>query len=265
MQKTLHYQIYGSGIPIMLVHGFGEDSSIWETQINTLQQHFLLVVPDLPGSGKSPLGTEPITMESMANDLLRILEAEKIEKCIMLGHSMGGYVTLAFAENFPEKLLGFGLIHSTAYADSEEKKEIRRKAIDFILQHGAHAFLKTSIPNLFADTFQTQHPETVQSVIAKAASFTPEALIAYYKAMMNRKDRSSVLHHSQVPVLIFIGEQDKAVPPADALEQSSFPAICQVEVLPEAGHMGMLEAPERLNNSIKDFVQLVQTSSNTIA
>ena len=119
----------------MLVHGFGEDSRVWENQEAVLQQHFKLIIPDLPGSGKSAL-TEDVSMEGMARVLKEILDDLAIGSCIMIGHSMGGYITLAFAEKYPASLIAFGLFHSSAYADNEEKKTARRRGIEFIREQG---------------------------------------------------------------------------------------------------------------------------------
>src|SRR4051812_6767172 len=144
----LFYRSNGSGPVVMLVHGFGEDSTVWKHQYEALPGYRLLL-PDLPGSGKTPMSKD-LGMEGMAGVLKQLLVALNIEKCIMIGHSMGGYVTMAFAEKYNSFLAAFGLIHSTAYADSEEKKAARRKGIEFIKENGAFAFLKSVTPNLFS-------------------------------------------------------------------------------------------------------------------
>lgn len=121
---SLSYFITGKGDrSIILIHGFGEDSRIWKHQINFLENDFRLYIPDLPGTGESKIGNKELSMEWMAEMIKQMMDEEKISQCIMLGHSMGGYVTLAFAELYPERLSAFGLIHSTAYADNEEKKQ----------------------------------------------------------------------------------------------------------------------------------------------
>lgn len=117
---------------MVLLHGFGEDSQIWNTQVSFLQEHCQLLVPDLPGSGKSLLLTNKnnasnvVSIEDYADVIAALLAAEKITSSIMLGHSMGGYITLAFAEKYPDKLQSFGLVHSTAFADNEEKSHARQ-------------------------------------------------------------------------------------------------------------------------------------------
>lgn len=117
---SLFYRIIGEGQPIVLLHGFAEDGDIWDQQAVYLKNNYLLIIPDLPGSGRSEL-SDDVSMEAMAGAVYAILEKEKVAEVIMIGHSMGGYVTLAFAERFPSLLKAFGLFHSTAFADSEEK------------------------------------------------------------------------------------------------------------------------------------------------
>jgi pimeloyl-ACP methyl ester carboxylesterase len=255
---TLSYSVTGKGLrSIIFIHGFGEDSRIWKQQISFLENDFRLYIPDLPGTGQSQIGTNELSVESMAEVIKQMMDKEKIDQCIMLGHSMGGYVTLAFAELYPERLSAFGLIHSTAYADSEEKKAAREKSITFIKEHSAAEFMKTTIPNLFSKSFNNDHKEQVDELIVQGNQFTAEALIAYYMAMINRPNRSHILQKTTVPVLFFIGEEDKAVNPADALEQSALPAVCMVKMVPGIAHMGMLEATTELNNTIGEFCTTV--------
>lgn len=269
MEKKFNYQstqiaytIQGKGTPVVLLHGFGEDSQIWNRQVSFLQEYCLLLVPDLPGSGKSLLLTNKnnasnvVSIEDYADVIATLLAAEKISSCIMLGHSMGGYITLAFAEKYPDKLQAFGLVHSTAFADNEEKKTMRAKAITTIAQYGAATFLRNTIPNLFGKAFKETHPEKVTQLIATAAGFTVAALQQYYIAMMNRPDRCKVLAGNHLPVLFVMGTEDLAAPMEDVLQQVHLPRISYIHVLPGCGHMGMLEAPEPLNQLLLAFINL---------
>jgi len=123
---TIAYRMEGAGKAVVLLHGFGEDSNIFNEQINYLTDYCQLIVPDLPGSGKSAIlddSEKEISIDDYARCIHALLQAENINSCIMLGHSMGGYITLSFAELFPQNLLAFGLIHSTAFADSDEKNK----------------------------------------------------------------------------------------------------------------------------------------------
>lgn len=258
---SLSYTSTGTGETIVLIHGFGEDNRIWNQQVAYLQNNYHLLIPDLPGTGQSEIGNSELSVESMAALIKQMLDEEKIGQCIMLGHSMGGYVALAFAENYSERLLGLGLIHSTAYADSNEKKEARQKSIGFIQEHGAFEFIKTTIPNLFSKRFNEEQKPIVDELIEQGNQFTAETLIAYYTAMINRPNRSHILQKATVPVLFFIGEKDKAVSPTDALEQTALPAVCMVKLVPGIAHMGMLEATDELNSTIGEFCTTVNEQS----
>ena len=255
---SIHYQDSGIGKVVILLHGFGEDSTIWDTQIGFLEKHCRVLVPDIPGSGLSDLlpvnADHPASMEVYAEVIKALLDHEKINQCILLGHSMGGYITLAFAERYPEQLEAFGLIHSTAFADTEEKKQIRRRGIEIIGEYGAGAFLKTTIPNLFGKAFKESHAAQIDHLIKKGQAFTTESLQQYYAAMIERPDRTGVLKSNRLPVLFVIGTEDNAAPLADVIQQTPLPDISYIHILSGTGHMGMWEAPEQLNDILLAFI-----------
>lgn len=253
--STIAYSITGKGKVIVLLHGFGEDSHVWDEQVAFLQQHYTVITPDLPGSGlSSMLMEENISIEDYAGCVKTILEDAQVSSCTMLGHSMGGYITLAFAEKYGALLNGFGFVHSTAFADSEEKKKIREKGIAFMDEHGAYAFLKTSIPGLFGKHFKETHPEKIELLIEAARQFSKAALQQYYRAMMQRPDRTAVLKNTLLPVLFISGTEDIAAPLTDVLQQVHLPARSFIHILNGTGHMGMWEEAGQVNGFIKDFV-----------
>lgn len=253
---NIFYRKESNGFPVILLHGFGEDGNIWQEQIEFLKKNFQLIVPDLPGSGKSPMlkKGEDVLIDDYANAIKEILDKENIAECIMLGHSMGGYITLAFAEKYPSYLKGFGLIHSTAYADSDEKKEIRKRGIETIEAYGAYNFLKTTIPNLFGEKFKKENPASIEKLIEGGNNFSKESLKEYYKAMMLRPGRTSVLKESNVPVLFICGTEDKAAPLVDLLQQAYLPNVSYFNIVENISHMGMMEDAENINRHIFDFV-----------
>jgi pimeloyl-ACP methyl ester carboxylesterase len=252
--KELSYHIHGEGQPVMLVHGFGEDHRIWDKQVPKLAQRFMLILPDLPGSGASGL-TSDVSMENLAASLHAILEKEGITSLAMMGHSMGGYITLAFAEKYPDMLKAFGLVHSTAYADTEEKKATRRKGIEFIRKNGVHEFLKTSVPNLFSDITKKERPELIETLISQYNDMDPEALAAYYEAMMQRPDRTQVLKEFTKPVLFLPGEHDTAIPFDQVMQQSNLALLSYVHVLHQSGHMGMWEEETDCTYVLEEFIK----------
>ena len=135
---SLYYRVEGDSNKknVILIHRFGEDGMIWDDFALQLSSEYRLIIPDLLGSGRSTGILDDLSIESMAEHIRKIIEKETVDECIMIGHSMGGYITLAFAEKYPQYLSGFGLFHSTAYADSEEKKQTIKKNMDFIRKHG---------------------------------------------------------------------------------------------------------------------------------
>ena len=251
---SLYYRIAGDGEPVVLLHGFGEDSTIWDGMIGELSKDYKLIVPDIAGSGRSTGKMEGISMSSIAEQILLILEKEKIGSCYMIGHSMGGYITLAFAEKYPEKLKGLGLFHSTAFADNDEKKTVRNKNIEFIKKHGSDKFLQQAIPNLFSDYSKSNQPQVVDELIERYRNFSPTSLVAYTEAMRDRPDRSEVLRNFNKPVLLIIGEFDTAIPIEQSMKLCKIADFAYIYIGARSGHMGMLEEPKFCLKAVRDFL-----------
>jgi pimeloyl-ACP methyl ester carboxylesterase len=257
--KKIFYRTEGKGKPVMLVHGFAENGNIWNKQIDSLKENNLLIIPDLPGSGDSEMLDGEISIKDYA-EVLKSLAEEVIFKnnlatqFCMIGHSMGGYITLAFAEKYPQLLNSFGLFHSSAFADNEEKIITRKKGIDFIKKNGTEPFLKASIPNLFCEESKKEKPELIGQLFDLAKNISPEALIRYYEAMIGRPDRTSVLRTFEKPVLFIIGKHDAAVPLDVSLQQCHLPSISVVHILRRSAHMGMWEEEELSGSLMKNFL-----------
>jgi pimeloyl-ACP methyl ester carboxylesterase len=252
----IYYQVYGAGKPVVLLHGFGEDGKVWQPQIDFLKANFRIIVPDIPGSGQSPL-IEGANIDVYADMVKKIIDQEYPQgdnRINIIGHSMGGYITLAFAEKYPGYPACIGLFHSTAFADSEEKKQTRRKAIEFIKTKGAFAFLKTSTPGLFTKSFAEKEPEKINALIEEGKKFSNESLVQYYKAMIERPDRTDVLKKLNTPVLFIIGENDMAIPLQSSLQQCYLPNQSYVTILEKSAHMGMWEEVEKTNKALFNFL-----------
>jgi pimeloyl-ACP methyl ester carboxylesterase len=260
--SNIFYRIAGTGKPVVLLHGFGEDGDIWANQVEFLsagsggKNHYQLIIPDLPGSGKSELIAD-MSIEGMAECIkeflnIEVFKAAAVERVSLIGHSMGGYIALAFAEKYGALLNSFGLAHSSAYADAEEKKEARRKSIEFIKANGAYEFLKTAIPGLF---YQPENNKACDNLVAASKNFTVEALVAYYTAMINRPDRTEVLKTFTQPILFIMGQYDKAVPFDQSMEQSHLPNQAHIHILRNSAHMGMLEEADKTNAALLSFLQ----------
>jgi pimeloyl-ACP methyl ester carboxylesterase len=267
--KKIHYRVFGNGNPVMLVHGFGETGDVWRNQADFFKDKFRLIIPDLPGSGQSE-PFEDMSMEGMAEVIKAIAEREKLlsessevplqgdlggKGLILIGHSMGGYITLAFAEKYSHFLKAFGLFHSSAFADSEEKKAARRKGIEFIREHGAFGFLKNATPNLFSPASKSENQALIEDFIQSLNNFSAESLVSYYEAMMERPDRTAILTKSKIPVLFIMGEYDTAVPLEDGLKLCSLPEISYIHILSKSGHMGMIEEADSSNEILAKFFE----------
>ena len=259
--KKIYYKVAGEGMPVVLIHGFAEDSDVWKYQQDALAKKCLLIIPDLPGSGKSDM-IHDMSMEGLAGVVKQILDQELSErkylngtKTIMIGHSMGGYVTLAFADKYPDMLRGLGLFHSSAFADNEEKKATRRRGITFIQTYGSDEFIKQSTPNLFTENYRIKNNIILVEMIARYSSFDPLTLAAYYEAMILRPDRTAVLQFINKPVLFIIGRKDKAISFEDSMKQCHLPQMASVEILENAAHMGMWEEQEKSTQILSTFLQ----------
>lgn len=253
------YEDAGTGPALVLLHGFPFSSSIFQQLVEALAGTYRLIAPDFPGAGSTSALSRPeeASMEMLADLVKMILDQEKVQQCVLTGHSMGGYVALAFAAAFPERLKGLCLLHSTAYDDSEEKKQARIRSIQFIQTHGSELFLKQMVPGLFASHFTHTHSELVNQIVKQSQRIPAEMLIGYYKAMLKRPDRSYVLRTLKVPVAFIFGKEDASLLLEQALTQVSLPSDSTVHILEQTGHMSMLEQPRlwRLLHYFMDYCE----------
>jgi pimeloyl-ACP methyl ester carboxylesterase len=258
MGTNLYYTDAGIGATILLLHGFGEAGDIWDVQAGFLADQFRVIVPDLPGSGDSLLPeTEKgyLSLEEHAAAILHILDVEEIGTCTLVGHSMGGYIALAFAELHPERLQALGLFHSTAMADSEEKKVHRNRSIAFMEQYGASPFLREVIPNLYGESYRRAQQDAVSRHVDQSVSaFSVQVLSAYYKAISQRPDRRQILRNFTGPVFMAIGEDDKTIPLQESLSQCSLPRENHMHIWKNVAHMGMRESPVATNLALQSFM-----------
>ena len=257
--RQMGYVKTGAGPAVILLHGFGEDHHIFTSTVTALEKKYTVYTPDLLGTGMSSINTFPsnFSIEYLADSIAALLQHEKIENCTLLGHSMGGYVTVAFAKKYPQYLKGFGLLHSTALPDTPIKIENRLRGITFIQKFGTTSFLETTAPNLFGTYTQKNHPQLITEFIQSIPSFSNGALTSYYQAMMQRPDLTSVLETTPLPVLFILGDQDIAVALEDTLPQTKMPNTAYLYVLENCGHMGMLEQPIHFNNAVLGFLDKV--------
>lgn len=251
---NIPYTVSGEGNVLVLLHGFLESKNIWNDFVTVLEKYFRVVCIDLPGHGESDCIGYVHEMEMNAEVVHIVLQHLQIKSCVMAGHSMGGYVTLAFAEKYPELLIGICMFHSTALPDSEEKKSDRDRTIN-IVKKDAMTFIRAVIPNLFAPANKEKYKAEIDELISGAAQMPTQGIIATMEGMKIRKDRTHVLKEVNVPVLIIAGKQDTAVPFDSLLPQLALPKHCEALILDNVGHTGFIEAKEETLNVLFNFAK----------
>ncbi|WP_246943972.1 alpha/beta fold hydrolase [Bacillus pinisoli] len=248
---TMSYIDEGSGDPIVLIHGFCGSPGYFEEVIPLLSKNHRVIAPALRGHGKSSAINEVYTIDDMAEDIKLLLEELNLNKVKMFGHSLGGYVTLAFAGNYPEILSSFGLVHSTAFPDNEDAKEGRLRNIELICESGIEPLINNLVPKLFSPQNSNLLIDQVQHVREIGLNTSVTGAKGALRAMRERPDRNEILIKSNVPILLIAGEDDQIIPVEKVFSHKS-PLIRQV-VLEGVGHLGMIEDPGKLSEVILDF------------
>ena len=245
----MDYEEAGTGVPLVLLHGFPFNRSIWHPILPYLTEHARIIIPDLRGFGKTPDGNEPSTMRLMAEDLFLLTQKLKIKKFFLAGHSMGGYISLAFAAAYPQLLSGLGLVTTQAASDSQEKRQARFKTIESVKKHGA-AVLAKEMPAVL-----TQHKDLFPAITTMILYTQPNGIINALKGMADRPDFTEILTAIHVPTLIITGQNDKIVPEDRIKTMQKLIPNNWVVKIPGGGHMPMMEAPELVAKSLLDLIK----------
>ncbi|WP_312344197.1 alpha/beta fold hydrolase [Chryseobacterium binzhouense] len=238
----LNFEKKGEGKEtLVLLHGFMENISIWNDLEKKLSKDFTLFKIDLPGHGKSETIAEVHTMELMADEVKKVLDQEKIKNFHLLGHSMGGYVSLAFAEKFPQDLKTLTLFFSTFLADDEEKKEQRRKSYRIIKDAFTH-YAKAGIPNLFNPNERDVLEGKIETALEVALSTNNLGALACVKGMVERPERKHILEKLDSKILVIAGKHDNAVKTETMIKNLPDRTNIKSYVL-DCGHNGHWEKP----------------------
>ncbi|MFZ4521264.1 MAG: alpha/beta fold hydrolase [Bacteroidales bacterium] len=251
-KKNVNYTDEGTGKVIVLLHGFTESLKIWSAFSSRLSKKFRVITIDLPGHGKSDSIAKVHSMEIMADLVYAVLKKLKAGKCLMVGHSMGGYVTLAFAAKYPGMLKGFSLFHSHCFADTSMEQENRKRTIAIVNQD-KFSYVAQFIPSLFPVEVHKKFSKQIERLILRASKMEKEGVVAALEGMKIRNDQSGMLKKTGLPVLFILGLKDSKAPVARLWEMISLPAVSEVLMLRDCGHMGYIEMPDETLEAITGF------------
>jgi pimeloyl-ACP methyl ester carboxylesterase len=242
----------GEGKPIVLIHGFAGSKQYWSKVLVELSQNCRVIAVDLPGHGDSLMGSENYSIEDMAKSIKQLLERLELDQVTMFGHSLGGYITLAFAELYPENLNGFSLIHSTANPDSAEAKTGRESNAKKVLEEGADSFIRGLVNKLFSPENTEVNADEIKKTIEIGLSTSINGIVSALLAMKDRPDRNDVLENTKLPVLLVAGEQDQIIPPDKTFSVNK--DNLKKVLIKDSGHMSMYEQPAELVKTMKTFL-----------
>jgi pimeloyl-ACP methyl ester carboxylesterase len=236
----LRYRDEGKGKVILLLHGYLESLETWETFAHDLSRLARVITLDLPGHGLSALREDSCSLEEMAEAVNELSNHLNLQKINLVGHSMGGYVALAYADKYINKLESFCLFHSSPNADTDDKKANRQREIELIRQGKKELICKNNIPKTFSNKNQTQFAHEIKRITDIACRTPDKGIIAALEAMINRPDRNDVLKSLNLPKLSIMGKEDNFIPLAVAKEIARKNNLTPF-VLENSGHMGFIE------------------------
>ncbi len=249
---TIFFTDEGKGTAVVLIHGFLENSTMWDKITPHLTKRNRVITIDLLGHGKSDCLGYVHTMELFAETVSAVLKHLRIRKCILVGHSLGGYVALAFAEKYPQKIKGLCLLNSTSSEDDEERKTLRARA-NKMIQNNFTNMVRMSFANLFGPKSKERHKEELDLALQEALQTSVQGYIAANEGMRNRPNRNHVLKNNNFKKLIVIGKKDPVLDYEKSLEEAA-KTNSEVVVFPN-GHMSHIENTEELIKTLKVFLK----------
>ncbi len=248
----LYYQDQGNGHPVVMLHGFPLDHTIWQPVVRLLDGKARFITPDLRGYGKSPDRSEVHSMRLLVEDVLLLLDRLKLERVVLVGHSMGGYVSLAFAQAYPHRLSGLGLISTQADEDTPERRQARLRTARDVRTKGSD-LVAHGMPSKL-----TLNPEIQQQLHEMMHTMRPQSVILSLKGMAERSDANSWLPTIKVPALVIAGEMDQLIPLQKSRDMVTMLNKGWLIEIPEAGHVPMMETPQKVADGL---LQLVAAAS----
>ena len=248
------YTDTGAGRPVVLIHGYPFNRSLWNEQIAALSGSYRVIAPDLRGFGESESSDGPSTMNRMAQDVALLLDHLEIPRVTIGALSMGGYVTLAFYKQFASRVRALILADTRAQADTQEAKQNRAQQAEKALSEGMAGIADAMLPKLLTPETVSKRPEVVKRIRDMMLKTKPEAAAAALRGMAERDDQTSLLSKISVPTLIIVGAEDAITPVADSEKMNECVAGSRLVVLENAGHVSNLERAEQFNEALLDFL-----------
>ena len=256
----IHFYKSGDGFPVLFLHGFCESSSFWKALSAELSDQFQIICPDLPGFGKSPLLSKDCSLNEIAEIIVDWIKTIGVNECIVIGHSMGGYISLELLRKYPDFVKGIGLFNSSAFEDQEDKKENRNKLIKFIKKQGVTPFLNTFVPSLFYPETIKDHQKIIDELRKEGKSIPPQSVMSYAAAMRDRVDSTDLLKIYHDRILLISGEFDQNVPLEKSKEMAQLLDKENVHIIPDSAHMSLFEQSELCYDAIVKFVNKIARS-----
>jgi len=251
--RGVAYDDVGEGQPVVFVHGFPHHRKLWAPQVRALAGTARVIAPDLPGFGESDM-PERFAIDAWADGLARFLDALRIERAVIAGLSMGGYIALAFWRLHRERALALVLADTRAGADTEEGKQKRRETIELARREGPTAVARAMLPGMVGKSTREREPSVVASMRAMLESASVDSIVGASEAMINRADSTTLLATIDVPTLIIVGEEDVLTPPKESRAMHAAIPGSRLEIIPGAGHVSNVERPAAFNQVLSEFL-----------
>lgn len=255
---AIEYDKRGNGTPLVLLHAFPLSNAMWRGQIDFLAKEFKVIAPNVRGIGAtSPFRGTP-SIEQMAHDVAALLaDMNLAQPMILCGLSMGGYVALAFARLYPQRLGALVLCDTQAAPDTPEARAKREENIEFAQSHSAPELLERMLPNLLGETTRATRPKVVEAVRQMANELEPQSLVQLLQALRDRPDATPHLEQIKVPTLILCGLEDTITPPEISKSLAQSIPNSELHLIPQAGHLSNLERPQDFNKHMMAFLRTV--------
>ena len=252
---AIEYDDIGNGVPLLLIHGFPLDRTLWRTQIAGLSQIYRVIAPDLRGFGQSSeTDGKAVTMDQYAADLKSLLDSVNVKQAVIGGISMGGYVALAFYAQYADRVKGLLLANTRAVPDTEEGKQSRLANAEKVAKDGPWFLVESMAPKMLGPAAKPEIGIAVRSMMARQRA---AGVMSALRGMAIRPDRTALLRFATVPVLIVSGTADMIIPPSDSEAMQALIPDSRLVIIPDAGHLSNLDKADAFNHVVREFYKQV--------